>query len=130
MNAPYLPQHFRFHAWNATGDGVVVTLKVDYFKFDADGALVFAAAATELNGVSVANGAGEESATRDNSENLYLGGVVEFTVVGETNCAGPVEIYLQASVDGGTTWPTDRYGILVGVVQVGASETIRTNFPV
>lgn len=68
-------------------------------------------------------GAYAASGAVDNTSNGYLGGSLELKVDGGTitsPTSGPVEFYLQASPDGGTTWPDNGQGTLIAKVPVSA----------
>lgn len=120
---------YRVQAYNGTGVSCTVAVTGRRFKFDSDGAITFDTESTEFASAAVSNGSASSGVTRDNSSDKFVGG--EFTItatIGSGSPSGNVEIYVQRSTDGGTTWPSDRSGRLVASIPFSATGTKRRNF--
>jgi hypothetical protein len=121
---------YRWQVLNSTGQTLATSAVVVKFKpgkYLPTGALSLAAVATEYtnSGSTITNGSYGTGGTIDNSANLYLGGMVEFTVTAPASSNGDVILYLQRSVDGGTTWEDSGLGIPVAVLNFTTSGTKR-----
>lgn len=121
---------YRFQVLNSTGQTIAVagiSVRVRRFKYGTDGSATFESSqATAIStGGTTANGAYATSSTIDNTTDKYLGGSAEFTVVAPTSASGNVTLYLQRSVDGGTTWGDDGLGVQVATLNFTASGTKR-----
>lgn len=109
MSAIGLPAHYRFLVENKTGqtlaaNAVKVYAKRD--KFDSNGAIVFEASQATLfdNGSTIANNTFANGSTVDNTTDKYLSGDFLFEVTAPASSNGNVNLYVQRSTDGGTTW--------------------------
>jgi hypothetical protein len=122
-----LGKTYRFSVNNQAGVSVTVTIKRLEWKFSSAGALVFGAETTDgtINALAVANSstAWSDGATIDNSTNLYLGAELEVTLAPSASATGLVTVQIQRSLDGGTTWPTDGQGEMVGTYYFSASSS-------
>ena len=107
---------YRFTIQNTTGQTLAanaVTVKPRRWKYGTDGSL-----ADEASGVAdvlaqtatLANAAFKAGNTQDNLTNKYIGGFFEFTATAPVSSLGNVDLYLERSVDGGTTWPDNGIG--------------------
>jgi hypothetical protein len=126
-----LGANYRWQVYNGTGVSVTITAKVKQWKFDSSGALVFAAESTPLNAVVASTLTYANSAGINNATDKYLG--TQMTVLFDVAAAatGNVIVYLQQSTDGGTTWPTDGDGLVVGSHYFNASSVdVTQNFEV
>jgi len=119
---------YRFAVKNATGSafgaGDSLTITAKRWKFNSSGAFIpeaFEATVFNVSVASLANNTWVNGATIDNSTDGYLGG--EFVITPSITPAGNVEIWMQYSTDGGTTWNTDgkgrRLAIVSGTSKVG-----------
>lgn len=118
-----LGHYYRYHAYNGTGVSVTVTVKTRAWKFASDGSRTDASEATRISGVSVGAGTYSNSSGIDNSSDKNLGAHITATFAPGSAATGPVALYLQHSTDGGTTWPSDGQGELLGSVMFAASST-------
>ena len=120
-----LGKTYRFSVNNGTGVAVTVTVKRLEWKFTSAGALSFGTETTDatLNALSVTAGTYSDGATIDNSANLYLGAGVEVTMAPSASATGTVAVFIQRSLDGGTTWPADATGEFVCAYTFSASST-------
>ena len=141
-----LPTDFKFHIVNNTGvtiefstDGAnnTFTIKVEGWKFNSSGALVFHGSedtwfadptADLTDGSSL-----EAAAAVDNGTDLFLGAHCIASFVTDAATAGSLDIYYEYSTDGGTTYPSDAADfdpeedlILVASIQVGTTTEDRT----
>jgi len=129
---------FRFWAVNNSGETLAagdISIKIQFWKIGTTGALepdsgattlTNDAAITDTNANDVCEiGAGGET-DYDNSSNLWLGfhGLVSVTT-GEGGGGAGVDIYIQFSPDGGTTWAdsSDDSGVLLCHIDTPGSST-------
>lgn len=112
---------FRYQVYNGTGGTVTLTLKDRRWKFDSSGALSWSSEQTPINASAISTASYGNSSTIDNSSDKYLGS--ELTVLHDVSSSltGAVTVFLQHSTDGGTTWPSDGQGIVVGSYYYNAS---------
>lgn len=109
---------WRLRASNTQNQNITVTAKARYFKFDSSGAISWSAEQTLISAASVTNTTGTTASSNiDNSSDKYVGMelTVSFTAASATNGTGAMTLTLERSTDGGTTWPTQDRGHLVGV---------------
>lgn len=126
-----LGAYYRWQVYNGTGVTVTVTLDVKLWKFDSNGALSLSSESTPISASAVSAAAYGNSSGVDNSSDKYLGAQITALFDVSSSATGPVSVYLQQSTDGGTTWPSDGAGLLVGSYYFNASSTDRTqNFEV
>ena len=137
-----LGKTFRFGIHNETGqeiDADECTIKANFW--DIDGA--FSGEVTVFsNDAAIGSGAYIAYDTYDNSTNQYVGGTFELEVTynnGDTP-DGNVEVYIEYSTDGGTSWPdqgggdpTEAEADLIKVLNipdqtVSGTEVFRTSF--
>lgn len=108
---------YRFTIYNALGQTLAanaVTILQRRWKFATDGSITDEASGTAdiLSQTSaVANTVYKAGVTQDNTGNKYIGGIFEIKVTAPASSNGTVDIYLEKSVDGGTTWPSNGAGI-------------------
>lgn len=141
-----LAQDYKFHFVNNSGvqldfNGNSANEKIDLdllaWKLDSNGAKVDG---SEVNlaysAADIADGGSAEFTGQDNSTNLQLGLHGRFTVqTDNASAAGPVDLYLEYTTDGGTTFPSDAANfdpeqdlILVASVTLGGAQTRAVNF--
>lgn len=140
-----LPETFKFRARNALGTlldiaGSTDVCMIEYqlWKRDAYGALSFSTEQSASLSADLADTADAAFAEYDNSSNLYEGLHGMFTVTtDDAAAAGVVELYLEWSTDGGTTYPSGAGGfdvekdaLLIAVLDLSGSQTRRINFAV
>lgn len=113
---------FRYQVYNGTGGSVTVTLKDRRWKFASDGSLSWSAEATPINAVAVSTASYSNSSSIDNATtDKYLGAELSVLMDVSASVTGAVTVFLQHSTDGGTTWPSDGQGIVVGSYYFNAS---------
>jgi hypothetical protein len=126
-----LGNYYRWQVLNGTGISVVVTLDVMLWKFDSSGALVFSSESTPINAATVTTGAYGNSSGISNATDKYLGAQITALFDVSAAATGLVVVYLQQSTDGGTTWPSDGEGLIVGSYYFNASSAdVTKNFVV
>jgi hypothetical protein len=117
---------WRLRASNTQNQNITVTVKARYFKFGTDGSLTFSNEQTLVNAASVSATTGTTaSSTVDNSVDKFLGMTItaSFTAASATDGSGFVNLTLERSTDGGTTWPTQDRGIFVGAEVLVAGDS-------
>lgn len=105
---------YRYQVYNGTGVSVTVTVKDRKWKFGTDGSVTNAAEATQFSAVSVSTVSYSNASTVDNSTDKYTFADLLCTFAPSASATGSVLLYLQKSTDGGTTWPSDSLGELIG----------------
>jgi hypothetical protein len=122
---------FRYQVYNGTGVTVTVTLKDKRWKFGSDGSLTFSAEATPISASAISTVSYGNSGTIDNSTDKYIGANMSVLFDVSASATGTVAVYLQRSTDGGTTWPSNAQGQLVGTYYFSASSTdVTKNFSI
>jgi hypothetical protein len=116
-----LGANYRWQIYNGTGVTVIVTLDVKLWKFDSSGALVFSAESTPINAASTSTLAYSNSAGVNNTVDKYIGAQITALFDVAASATGNVVVYLQQSTDGGTTWPSDGQGFVLGSYYFNAS---------
>lgn len=114
---------YRYQVYNGTGVSNTVTVKDRKWKFGTDGSLTNAAEATQFSAVSVSTVSYSNGSSVDNSTDKNLGAHLTVTFAPASSASGTVTLYLQRSTDGGTTWPSDGLGEVVGSHTFVASST-------
>ena len=122
---------YRFTAFNTTGQTLVanaITIKPRRWKYASDGSLsdeVTGATDILAQSSSMSNSTFKTGATQDNTTTKYIGGFFEITASAPLSSVGDVTIYLERSVDGGTTWPDNGRGTWVCTFSFTSSGTKR-----
>lgn len=122
---------YRFAIENKTGQTLAanaVTIKPRRWKYSTDGSITDEASGVAdvlAQGATVANAAFAVGTTQDNTTNKYIGGFFEITVIAPASSSGDVIIYIQRSVDGGTTWPDNALGSFADGINFTAAGTKR-----
>lgn len=127
-----LPKTYRFHAVNKTGVTVAnIDVHTIRSKFSSTGALEYKSAdpTQTITATGVTNNTVANSGNQDNSFDLMLKleGHLRVNITSGTP-SGSVNLYMQISRDGGTTWPTDETGTLVRVINFTATDDKREQF--
>ncbi len=135
-----LPKTYRLQVVNNTGvalaasDSITITAVRKNVSPSTALAVYEASAATLITGgASLASGAALNGATQDNTAagtgwfegDCYLTGTISTATP-----AGNLDVYLQFSPDGGTTWPAQGTGELVGLLYFTAVGTMTTDFSI
>lgn len=119
-----LPQFFKLHFENNLGLDMDLSsnsaneiFQVNYkkHKFAATGALVYdGETVLTFTASDVADGVSAELTADDNSADLHLGlhGEMNFET-DDAAAAGTVDLYIEWSTDGGTTYPSDAADFIV-----------------
>lgn len=120
---------YRYQVYNSSAVTIAVTLKSRPFKFASDGSRTDAAEATHFTAQNVAAGAyGTMAAPVDNASVKNLFDRLVLTGAPTAPANGVLQLFLQHSTDGGTTWPSDGRGILVGSIgYIGSSTSVSKN---
>ena len=127
---------YRFTILNSTGQTLAanaVTIKPRRWKFASDGSTTQEASGTAdvlAQSATVVTGAYRNGTTQNNTVDKYIAGHFEVTVTAPVSSNGDVHIYLDTSVDGGTTWPDNGLGQWVGTLSFTTSGTKRRTIEV
>lgn len=108
-----LPRNYRVSAYNDSGASVDVTVTARRWKLDSNGAVVYESSeATLLSVTGVADTTRATGTAQDNTTDGWIGfdGIAKV----DGGSSGVVTILLEASTDGGTSWPTAQGGIPIG----------------
>ena len=146
-----LPEDFKFHIYNDTGvtiefstDGPnnTFTIKSRGWKYGTDGAVTYDTSentwfADPTADLATATGLEAASAV-DNGTDLWVGAHCIASLVTDAATDGNLEIYMEASTDGGTTYPSDAADFdtqedlqLVAVIALGTTTEDRSvNFEI
>lgn len=129
-----LPETYRFAIFNQTG----ITVSAQFspgvtgrrVRFDSTGTLSYEAAAFVFvslgSATSIAANSYVTGSTWSNTASAWLGGEFLFSSQTVSNASGNMVLYLEASPDGGTTWPSPASangaggGIVVAVIGFGS----------
>lgn len=104
-------------------------------RFDATGTLSYEATETiflSFSQTSVGNNSYVVGSTFSNTASAWLGGEYLFSAFAPSNTSGNLNLYMEISPDGGTTWPTPASangpggGILVAVMGFASTTTAST----
>jgi hypothetical protein len=130
---------YRFVVENRTGQTISAAngIMVEYkgWKFASDGSIVFNSSFTPAivlsslpvsNSTSLTNLSYLFSDIIDNLAVKLIGLTIEFTVTVPASSNGNVILYLERSVDGGSTWPDAGLGQPIGFLNFTTSGTKRT----
>lgn len=118
-----LGNYFRYQVYNGTGGTVTVTIDEKRWKYASDGSLTWSAEQTPINASAITTATYDESSGIDNSTDDYLGAELTVLMDVASSLTGAVTVFLQHSTDGGTTWPSDGQGIVIGSYYYNASST-------
>jgi hypothetical protein len=123
-----LGRNCRFSVNNQTGGNVNVVIQARFWKFDSSGALVYSSETEVFNETAIASSASAwtEDGAFDNSTDLYIGADLEVYVEPAGSATGIVQVQIQRSTDGGTTWPSDGLGTPVASHYFNASSAAVT----
>jgi hypothetical protein len=106
-----LPSNYRFVAVNSTGaqiDAGLVTVDIEPFSGDGSGNVSQAAEQTGSNSSSISAGASQAVLTVSGSTAIGLNGTVDVALsTNGTTPNGDVEVFIERSTDGGTTYSRD-----------------------
>lgn len=121
---------YRVVIQNTTGQTISannVTVKQRAWKFGTDGSITFEGSAQTIysNGSTQATATYVNGTTQDNSTNKWIGATLEFTVTAPASSNGDVVLWLDRSVDGGTTWSDNGLGQVIGILNFTTSGTKR-----
>ena len=126
-----LGTYFRYQVYNGTGVTVTVTIDEIRWKFASDGSLTFSAEQTPISASAISTVSYGNSSGINNGTDKYIGADLTVLFDVASSATGAVMVYLQRSTDGGTTWPSDGQGELIGAYYFSASSTDATkNFSV
>ena len=118
-----LGTYFRYQVYNGTGVTVTVTIDEIRWKFASDGSLTFSAEQTPISASGISTLSYGNSSGIPNSSDKYIGAHLTVLFDVASSATGLVSVFLQRSTDGGTTWPSDGQGELVGAYYFNASST-------
>ena len=114
------PETFRFAVFNGMNSSIsdapigLPTVTGRRVRFDTNGALSYEAAAFSFFGpgatTSLAANGYLTGTTWSNTASAWLGGDFNLSAFASGNLSGTVALYLEASPDGGTTWPSPVSG--------------------
>ncbi len=136
-----LPETYRFGVFNQTGIAIsnaptgLPRASGRRLRFDATGTLSYEAAEftfLSFSQASVGNNSYVVGSTLTNTASAWLAIDGVFSCFASGNASGSVYLYLEASPDGGTTWPTPASangpggGFLVAIIGYGSTTTAST----
>jgi len=139
-----LPETWRTAIFNATGvaigSGSLPTFAGRRLRYDSLGVLSYEAAsfnffsyaASGIGTTSLGNNSYVTGSTLSNTLSGWLAIDGLFSGFASGNASGSLYLYLEASPDGGTTWPTPASangpggGLLIGVIGYGSTTTVST----
>lgn len=117
---------YRWQVYNGTGGTVVVTVTARYWKFASDGSITWSTEQTPISASSITTLAYGQSSTIDNSSDKYLGAEITLLIDVSAILTGAVTLFVQRSTDGGTDWPDNGKGQIVGTHYYNASNSDAT----
>ena len=120
-----LAKDYRWIIHNRTSQALAgsngARIYVQKWKMDSSNAVVFETGSTEHNISSTAAGAyGTAGSTQTNGTAKDMGANLTLDATLAASGTGDVDFYVEFSHDGGTTWPSNGGGILVGTVSFSA----------
>ena len=129
-----LPESFRFSFFNQVGSSIPSAFQPSVsgrrVRFDSTGTLSYEAAVFTFlslgTTLSIGNNSYVTGSTWSNTLSAWLGGEFNFSAFASGNASGNVVLYLEASPDGGTTWPSPASangaggGVVVAVIGYGS----------
>ena len=129
-----LPETYRFAVFNQTGIALNSAQQPGVqgrrVRFDSTGTLSYEAAVFTFLSIgtttSIAANSYVTGSTWSNTASAWLGGEFFMSAQTVSNASGNVVLYLEASPDGGTTWPSPASangaggGIVVAVIGFGS----------
>ena len=122
-----LPRNWRIVVENRTTvTSGAVSVRVRRKKIASDLSITYDAEATVFSAASITNGTFDTagSTAQDNSGGAASWQSMDWIIsVANGTAAGDYAVWLQASTDGGTTWPTNGESELLDVINVAASTT-------
>ena len=141
-----LPETYRFGLFNNTGATISngpagqpgPTVSGRRVRFDSTGTLSYEAASftfysvTSLSGGNIGANSYRTGSTWSNTASGWLGGEFSISSFGPAAASGNLVVYLETSVDGGTTWPSPASangaggGMIVQVVGFASTTTAST----
>jgi hypothetical protein len=136
-----LPETYRFGVYNGTGQAIsnfptgLPRLSGRRVRFDATGTLSYEAAALtffSFAAASIGSTSYITGSTLSNTVSAWLGGEFLLSAFASGGASGNLNLYLEISPDGGTTWPTPVSangpggGILIAVMGFGSTTTTST----
>jgi hypothetical protein len=117
-----LGQHFRISLRNGAGSSGTYTVKARFFKFASDGSLEWdSTERTLMSSVSIGAAAWGNGTAFDNSASGWVG--ADLRVECSTSLAHQVQVQRQVSTDGGSSYPSDGYGVGVGTIVAPSAAT-------
>lgn len=116
-----LGNYWRYQVYNGTGGTVNVTIKDRRWKFGSDGSLTFSSENTPISASAISTATYGNSSGIDNSTDKYIGANLTVLFDVSSSLTGAVSVFIQRSTDGGTTWPSDGQGELIGSYYYNAS---------
>ena len=120
--------------FSTAGDDATVTYQT-YSVDTSNGTLSWSAESTASLSTDTANGS--YNTITSSTGSTAFGMVGSFEVTTDGSPSGNVDLLIEYSTDGGTTYPSDAGGFdpdkdaqLIATVNLDAAETVRTNFQV
>lgn len=146
MSMVGLPETYRFAIYNSTGATISngpagepgPTVSGRRVRFDNTGMLSYEATSTvffsitSLSGGNIGANSYRTGSTFSNTASGWLGGEFSISSFAPSAASGNVVVYLETSVDGGTTWPSPASangaggGLPVAVIGFGSTTTLST----
>lgn len=121
-----LGRNYRFRVSNTQNQNITCALTARLWKFDTDGSIIWSSEVTLVASGSVSATTGTTASSNyDNSTDKWVGAelTLSCTAGATTNGTGVVNVFLERSTDGGTTWPTAGQSEFVGGYTVTAADT-------
>ena len=140
MSMIALPETCRFSVFNSVGSSIPSAFQPSVsgrrVRFDSTGTTSYEAAAFTFLSLGTTLSIGQNSyvtgSTFSNTASGWLGGEFLFSAFASGNASGNITLYMEASPDGGTTWPSPASangaggGIVVAVIGYASTTTAST----
>jgi hypothetical protein len=127
---------FRFVVYNGTGQTIAsngIIVRYRGWKYSNDASVAFDGSittglqlgTTPASPTTLTNATYLVSAAIDNSVTKLIGATIEFTVTAPASASGDVILYIERSLDDGTTFPDNGLGQVIAVLNFTTSGTKR-----
>ena len=127
---------YRFVVFNGTGQTIAsggVLIRYRGWKYSNDASVAFDGSTTialqlgttPASPTTLTNSTYLVSAAIDNNVAKLIGATIEFTVTAPASASGDVILYIERSLDDGTTFPDNGLGQVVSVLNFTTSGTKR-----
>lgn len=127
-----LPRNYRFTIKNNTGQTITannINVYARRHKY-VGGVLTYEGSEDTVytNSGSVTTGSYDSGTGEDNNTDAFVGGAFRFSVTAPVSSSGTVELYLDVSTDGGSTWDDNGLGTFIAALNFTATGTKKLGF--